>query len=384
MEKIFLYLILSAYILISCNHSTSSHSNQADNDIHNHKTEEAHSDEIILPKEKAQASGVKVETIEPKNFNQIIKTSGQISGAQGDESTIVATAPGVIAFGKTQIVDGSYVAAGTALASISSRNIVDGDQTEKLRIAYESAQTELKRANTLIKDKIISEKEYNQIKQNFETARIAYEATGNRLGVKGVTVISPISGYIKNKLVNEGDYVTTGQPLLSISQNKKLILRADLSERNYKALPTIRTANFKTPYDNKIYELPQLNGRMVSYGKSSSNNSFYIPVTFEFDNKGDIIPGAFVEVYLLSTPIEKALVLPITSLTEEQGAYFVYIQLDEDGYKKQEVQIGANNGKDVQILSGIKAGDRVVTEGAYQIKLAANSNIIPEGHSHSH
>lgn len=80
--------------------------------------------------------------------------------------------------------------------------------------------------------------------------------------MKGVTVISPISGYIKNKLVNEGDYVTTGQPLLSISQNKKLILRADLSERNYKALPTIRTANFKTPYDNKIYELPQLNGRM--------------------------------------------------------------------------------------------------------------------------
>ena len=253
-----------------------------------------------------------------------------------------------------------------------------------MRIAYESAETELKRANSLIKDKIISEKEYNQIKQNFETARIAYEATGNRLGVKGVTVISPISGYIKNKLVNEGDYVTTGQPLLSISQNKKLILRADLSERNYKALPTIRTANFKTPYDNKIYELPQLNGRMVSYGKSSGNNSFYIPVTFEFDNKGDIIPGAFVEVYLLSAPIEKALVLPITSLTEEQGAYFVYIQLDEDGYKKQEVQIGANNGKDVQILSGIKAGDRVVTEGAYQIKLAANSNIIPEGHSHSH
>ena len=97
-----------------------------------------------------------------------------------------------------------------------------------------------------------------------------------------------------------------------------------------------------------------------------------------------ILSGAFVEVYLLSAPIEKALVLPITSLTEEQGAYFVYIQLDEDGYKKQEVQIGANNGKDVQILSGIKAGDRVVTEGAYQIKLAANSNIIPEGHSHSH
>lgn len=43
--------------------------------------------------------------------------------------------------------------------------------------------------------------------------------------------------------------------------------------------------------------------------------------------------------------------------------FFVYLQLDEEGYKKQEVTLGADNGKSVQILTGIKAGDRVVTEG---------------------
>ena len=132
-----------------------------------------------------------------------------------------------------------------------------------------------------------------------------------------------------------------------------------------------------------MYELKSLNGKLLSFGKSSGDNSFYVPVTFEFDNKGDIIAGSFVEIYLLSSQQENVLSLPRTALTEEQGVYFVYLQLDEEGYKKQEVTLGADNGRSVQILSGIKAGDRVVTEGAYQVRLASAGNAIP-AHSHEH
>lgn len=102
--------------------------------------------------------------------------------------------------------------------------------------------------------------------------------------------------------MKEGDYVTIGQPLVSITQNRRLFLRAEVSEKYYPSLRTIGSANFKTPYDNKVYELKELNGRLLSFGKSAGENSFYVPVTFEFDNKGDIIPGSFVEVYLLSSP----------------------------------------------------------------------------------
>ena len=140
---------------------------------------------------------------------------------------------------------------------------------------------------------------------------------------------------------------------------------------------------FKTPYDNKVYELGELKGRLLSYGKASGGTSFYVPVTFEFDNRGDVIPGSYVEVYLLSSEMPDVLALPVTALTEEQGLYFVYLQLDEEGYKKQEVTLGASNGKKVQILTGLKAGDRVVTKGAYQVKLASASNAIP-AHSHEH
>jgi multidrug efflux pump subunit AcrA (membrane-fusion protein) len=56
--------------------------------------------------------------------------------------------------------------------------------------------------------------------------------------------------------------------------------------------------------------------------------------------------------------------------------------LDEEGYKKQEVMLGQNNGERVQILSGLKNGDKVVTKGVYQVKLAATSSVMPEGHAH--
>ncbi|EXY11766.1 efflux transporter, RND family, MFP subunit [Bacteroides fragilis str. 1007-1-F  len=353
-------------------------------DEHSRSSEPAtgHSDEIILPKAKAEAAGVKTSIIEPEVFEQVIKTSGQVLAAQGDESVAVATVAGVVSF-RGKVTEGMSVGKGTALVTISSSNIADGDPVQRARIAYDISRKEYERMQALVKNKIVSDKEFAQAEQNYENARISYEALAKNHSAGGQAVTSPISGFVKNILVKEGDYVTIGQPLVSITQNRRLFLRAEVSEKYYPSLRTIGSDNFKTPYDNKVYELKELNGRLLSFGKSAGENSFYVPVTFEFDNKGDIIPGSFVEVYLLSSPMENVLSLPRTALTEEQGLFFAYLQLDEEGYKKQEVTLGADNGKSVQVLSGIKAGDRVVTQGAYQVKLASASNAIP-AHSHEH
>lgn len=69
-------------------------------------------------------------------------------------------------------------------------------------------------------------------------------------------------------------------------------------------------------------------------------------------------------------------------MTEEQGIYFVYLQIAEEEFVKREVGIGESDGKNVRILSGLKEGERVVVKGAYQVKLASSSSVLPEGHSH--
>lgn len=361
-------------------HNHESHAHEGHN--HGHAAEGHGDNEIVLPVAKAQAAGVKVSTIHPGTFHQVIKTSGQVLAAQGDESLAVATVAGVVSF-RGKVTEGMSVGKGTAVINLSSQNMAEGDPVQKARVAYEAAKKEFERMSKLVANKIVSQKDFIRAEEAYENARISYEAVEKNHSANGQSVCAPINGYIKTLLVKEGDYVNVGQPLFSVTQNRRLFLRADVSERYYGSLQSIASANFCTPYNNKLHKLADLNGRLLSYGKASRENSFYIPVTFEFDNKGEIVPGSFVEIYLLSSPMEGVISLPRTALTEEQGSFFVYRQLDAECYEKQLVTTGIDNGERVQILSGIHHGDKIVTQGAYQVKLASASNAIP-AHSHEH
>lgn len=152
MKKILFMGVIGLFLLGSCNsksgeghnHETEEHAHAGhDHEGHNHENEgpghhhddghhhggeaaAAHSDEIILPPAKAQAAGVAVSTIEPGVFNQVIKTSGQVMAAQGDESVAVATVAGVVSF-HGKVIEGMSVGKGTPLVVLSSKNMADGD-----------------------------------------------------------------------------------------------------------------------------------------------------------------------------------------------------------------------------------------------------------------
>ena len=377
-------------------HSHEGHNHEHEGHDHEHETAEEHaghnheskatkhSDEIIFPKAQAAKTTFEVREIQPASFNQVVKTTGQVLAAPGDEAVIVATSNGVVSFSSNKLTEGTKVQKGQSLFQISSKDIAEGDYYTKVKATYEAAKASYDRAEALVKDKIISQKEFESIKLEFENAKTAYDAVSNNKTAKGVSVNAPINGHMKNILVKEGEYITVGQPIATVSQNQRLVLRAEVSQRYYNAMQSVKSANFKTPYDNKVYSLEDLNGRLLSFGKTSNENSFFIPVSFEFDNKGEVIPGSFVEVYLISSPIENTLSIPVSALTNEMGIYYVYVQIDEEGYRKQEVALGANNGKEVQIIKGLHPGDRVVTQGAYQVKMASASGAIPHGHSHEH
>lgn len=369
----------------SHDHEAEDHDHEAEGEGHNHPSEDEakHADEIIFTKAQAAKTEFEVQEIQPTTFHGVIKTSGQILPAPGDESVIVATANGIVSYNH-KITEGVSVNKNQTLFHISSKHLGEGDYYSKVKANYEKAKSEYERAQTLIKDRIISQKEYEANRLDYENAKIAFEAISGKQSANGIGVTSPLKGHLKNILVKEGEYITIGQPLATVSQNKKLILKAEVSEKYYSKLNSIRSANFKTPYDNQVYVLSDLNGKLLSIGKASANDAFHIPVNFEFDNKGEVIPGSFAEIYLISAPIEQALILPISALTNEMGLFYVYVQLDEEGYRKQEVSLGMNDGKQVQILTGIHPGERVVTKGAYQVKMASASGTIPHGHSHEH
>lgn len=372
--------------LESESHENHDHDHEADvhaaeNGVHN---ETDHAGEIIFTQKQAALSDFQLFEVKPEIFHEVITASGQIMAAQGDEMAIVAPASGIISFGAKKISEGVAVTKGENLFYISSKNIAEGDYYARNRAAYEQAKKAYERAEKLIVDKLISHSEFEQAKFNFEQAKTAYEAIANDNSDKGINAKASISGFIKSIDVSDGQYVDVGQKLGVVSQNRRLILKAEVSQKYYNDLRSISTANFKIPYNNELYSLNNLNGRLLSIGKASDANSAFIPVTFEFDNKGNIPQGIFVEVYLISSPINNAIVIPLTALVEEQGSYYVYIQIDAEGYMKREVKLGANDGNNVRILSGLQAGETIVSKGAQLVRAAAASGTIPHGHSHSH
>lgn len=375
---------LCMFLLGACGEHAHEHGTEGhDHEEEMHAGEKSgHSDEIMLTPEKAKAAGVEAETLHAGAFREVIHTSGQILAAQGEEATVVAAAAGVVSFSR-KVAEGMEVGRGTELLSVSADHIQEGNPVQKAKVAYEKAKEEYERAQKLVESQIVSQKDFAALREAYENARLTYEALLPSKSGKGVAVKSPIGGFIKTCLVKEGDYVTVGQPLMTVTQTRRLVLKAEVSERYYAQLSQVVSANFQTPYNNKVYSLENLGGKLLSFGKASGETSYYVPITFEFDNRGDMVPGSFVEVYLLSTERQGVLSLPVSALTEEQGVYFVYLKLDEECYKKQEVKLGTSDGSRVEVLSGVKDGDMVVTRGAIHVKLAAASNAIP-AHSHNH
>jgi membrane fusion protein, heavy metal efflux system len=319
-------------------------------------------------------------------FSDIIKTNGQILSAPGDEVIITAKAKGIVLFSGKKTIVGSAVNAGTNLFTITGGDLTEGniDATYKeARSNYEKAKTDYERSKELVKDKIVSEKDFQQSKVDFENAQIVFNTVARNYSDGGQTVSSTMTGFLKNILVSEGQYVNAGTPLATISKNKKLILQANVSQKYFDKLKGITTANFRTAGNNTVYDAEQLNGKLLSYGKSTSANSPFIPITFEIDNTGNFIPGSVAEVYLKSFPVADALVIPVSSLIEEQGNFFVFVQMEGESFQKREVKLGAADGINVQLLSGVSEGERVVTKGAYQIKLSMASGTLP-AHGHEH
>lgn len=357
---------------------------------HNHEAEAheghdhgngGHDGEIVVSLERQKTFGITTEAVTAGDFAEVIHTSGQILSAMGDEMTVVAKTSGIISFGR--LTEGSAVGKGSLIATISSKELGGGDQLAKAKAAFEAARKEYERDLLLSKDNIVSESHLDQSRLAYEQAKAEYDALASGTTKDGnVSVTSPLGGFIKKLSVSQGDYVETGTPIAVVSQNRRLRLRADVSEKYYGLVSGIKDANFSTSYSDETYNLKALNGRLVGYGKASDGD-YYIPVTFEFDNKGDLIAGSYVNVYLKSSSSSRAISVPVGAVVEDQGVYYVFVQNDETGFLKREVKLGQSDGQRVLIKSGLNEGDVVVATGAIQVKLASVT-AVPAGHTHSH
>ena len=230
---------------------------------------------------------------------------------------------------------------------------------------------------------IIGQKEYEKRKADFAVAEAEFQTLTNGYNTGGQSVLASMTGIVKELMVSDGQFVEEGTPLIKITNNRRLLLQAEVSQKYLPVLSTVQSANFKTLYQEEVQSIADYNGKVVSYGKLIEQGQNFVPVLFELDNVRNLIAGSFVELFLLTKPVINALVIPKSALMQDYSSHYVYVQTGGESFEKREVKLGIDDGVNIQVLSGVEAGEWVVTKGAYQIKMASMSSSIP-AHGHSH
>lgn len=378
----------------SCHHAEQEHHHDHEHD-HDHDHAHAHGHEhhhhgegvIEFSNEQALKVGLATEKASLRPFGQVIKTTGQIMPSQGDEREAVAPASGVVTFSNPHLVEGSAVKAGQKLFEIDSRGMADDNMNVRYREAvaeYNAAKATYERKQKLAGDRIVSQSDLENARAAYETARAAYDNLKDNFSQQGAVVRAPITGYVQRVEVGNGSFVEAGRPVVAVSQNRDLQLRAEVQPRYYGCLKDIEGVNIRIPGDNHVYTLEELGGSLVSYGRATDAGCPLIPVTFKLRNSGNILNGSFVTVYITTKGDRQVLAVPNESIVEEMGSYFLFVKVCDMEYEKRPVTLGATDGVRTEIVSGIKEGDVVVTTGASILRLAQGGAALDPHAGHVH
>ncbi len=129
---------------------------------------------------------------------------------------------------------------------------------------------------------------------------------------------------------------------------------------------------------------PLPSGKLVSVGQVVDPASRTLSVIYEVSNRNGLLAvGQAVFLRLFTTARSKKPAVPVSAVVDDGGRPVVFVQLGGESFERRPVQLGNREAGYVHVLEGVELGERVVTRGAYLIRLAALSPQVP-AHGHAH
>lgn len=358
-------------------HSHAGHSHAGHNHAGHESAAHADADVIELSPEVAARFGLSTERVEKREIAQTVKVGATVETSAEGQAIVSAPVAGVVTLA-SGINVGSAVGRGAVVASIKPDAVAGGDANRIAKADLDAAQAEFERIDALYADRLVTAAEYTAAKAALQRAKAAYSAQAST-----GQAASPIAGVITSIEARPGEFVEAGAPIATVAEASRLIVRAMVPARVYRTIANAADARATTP-EGETFLLSESDGRRLGSQTADAASGGYVPVTFSVKNNGRLIPGESITIHLLGASGRSALTVPATALTEKQGTYFVYEQLDEDCYRKRPVTIGSSDGRYVEVLGGLNGGENIVAEGVTAVKLAETAGAVPEGHTHSH
>jgi RND family efflux transporter MFP subunit len=194
---------------------------------------------------------------------------------------------------------------------------------------------------------------------------------------------SPVVGIVSTVDILPGQTVTAGQKLMTIVDPSIVWLRVNLFERDYYRMGAPHGATVTIPGLETPLLIEREGLKYLSKGDLFDSTSRTIPVIFETENDDELLKvGQIVQLEIYTSEETESVAVPETSIIDEDYGKYVFVQEGGESFEKRAVETGARSRGLIAILEGLAVGERVVTVGAYRVKLASTTKEV--GHPHVH
>lgn len=348
--------------------------------------EDSHS--ISFLKEQQWKIDFANEKVIMRKMQASVITIGEILSKPELFSKVVSPVSGIVLNSNNSQLKtvGSFVKKGTVLLNISPT--ADANESiQKIKNDYLLAKSEFERLHNLFEKKAISKKRLDESKFSYETKRLSFNSINNQVKLtdNGYAIVAPISGNIQSIDFSLGAQIDVGQQIFTIIDPSKLILQANVPSSQSTIANNSTDAAFTVEGMDSEFKISELKGKKLSVSAIINKANRTIPVYFDFYNPNNSIKvGMYAQVFLKVGSAKERLSIPESAIINTDGLQTAYVQVEGEAFEKRILKTGIVENGFVEIIEGLELGERIITKGAYQVRLAEISSDSEIGHGHVH
>ncbi|HEX5803162.1 MAG TPA: efflux RND transporter periplasmic adaptor subunit [Azospira sp.] len=267
-----------------------------------------------------------------------------------NQATVAAQVAGRVV--EVRVDAGQAVAKGELLMRIDAREAAEAAAAARSQLAVAQAQYE--RSRQLQQQKFISQAGLDKARAEFDAARAAAAQAGVGYGHAAVT--SPLAGIVARRHTEAGEMAVPGKPLLTIYDPSALRVTASVAQYQLRALRGVKTARVEFPELGRSVDATSVS---VLPTADADTHVSQVRVNLPAD-LGGVMPGMFARVTFVTGQAEK-LTVPAAAVQRRGEVSAVYVDSGH-GLALRQLRLGATYAGEVEVLSGLKAGERVVLD----------------------
>jgi Cu(I)/Ag(I) efflux system membrane fusion protein len=334
---------------------------------------------VQISPERQQLIGVRFGTVEKRTLQKVIRTVGRIDY---DEKRIGTVSPKISGWIEELFVDftGQFVRKGDPLLTIYSPELVSTQEEYLLALRAKQDWAKSPFAEVAEGGTLLAESARRRLKLwDISDAQIkALEES--REPKKTLTLYSPFTGHVLEKMVNRGRFVDAGMALYKIADLSVVWLIADIYESELPAIRVGQPASIQMSY----YPGEIFTGKAIYVYPYMDAQTRTAKVRYEFANPhGKLKPEMFANVEI-TVRLGDKLALPEGAVIDTGVRKVVIVDRGSGYFEPREVRLGAKAGDLFEILDGLKAGERVVTSANFLIDSESKLKEAVGGMGHQH